>query len=113
MRTILAIVNVLGALLALFAGYYLLPVLTALYYGETAELVAFAACGVVTLVLGLVLLLGTRRPRAELTPRDGYLLVSLSWLLLTATAAVPFGVTQGMSVTDSCFEAMSGDRKRV
>src|SRR5690606_29757193 len=108
MRTILAIVNVLGALLALFAGYYLLPVLTALYYGETAELVAFAACGVATLVLGGVLLLATRRHRAELKPRDGYLLVSLSWLLLTACAAVPLGLAQDMSVTDSYFEAMSG-----
>src|SRR5690606_25446954 len=108
MRTILAIVNVLGALLALFSAYYLLPVLTALYFAEYRELIAFAICGGVTLVLGLTLLLSTRRHRAELKPRDGYLLVSLSWLLLTATAAVPFGVIQGMSATDSYFEAMSG-----
>lgn len=108
MRAILAIVNVLGALLALFSAWYLLPILTALYYGEQAELLAFAACGAGTLVTGLALLLTTRRHRAELKPRDGYLLVSLGWLLLTASAAVPFGVIQSMSVTDAYFEAMSG-----
>jgi trk system potassium uptake protein TrkH len=108
MRSILAIVNVLGALLAMFAALYLLPAATALYYAEFAELWAFLICGGVTLALGLALLLGTRHNRAELKPRDGYLLVSLSWLTLTASAAVPFVVVEGMSVTDSYFEAMSG-----
>jgi trk system potassium uptake protein TrkH len=108
MRSILAIVNVLGALMALFAAYYLLPVGTALYYGETAELVEFLACGGVTLALGLGMLLTTRRYRAELKPRDGYLLVSLSWLTLTASAAAPFVAIEQMSVTDAYFEAMSG-----
>ncbi|MFO7324591.1 MAG: potassium transporter TrkG [Pseudomonadota bacterium] len=108
MRSILAIVNVLGALLALFSAYYLLPVATALLYGERDALAAFAACGVATLVLGGVLLLATRRHRAELKPRDGYLLVSLGWLLLTASAAEPFRLILGMSVTDAYFEAMSG-----
>jgi trk system potassium uptake protein TrkH len=108
MRSILAIVNVLGALLALFSAYYLLPVATALLYDERAELVAFASCGAVTLVLGVVLLVATRRYRAELKPRDGYLLVSLSWLLLTASASEPFRLILGLSVTDAYFEAMSG-----
>lgn len=108
MRSILAIVNVLGALLALFSAYYLLPLLTALLYGEYSELAAFAFCGMATLVLGLVLLFATRRHRAELKPRDGYLLVSLGWLLLTASASEPFRLILGMSVTDAYFEAMSG-----
>ncbi|HUG73338.1 MAG TPA: potassium transporter TrkG [Steroidobacteraceae bacterium] len=108
MRSILAIVNVLGALLAMFAALYLLPALTALHYAEFPEMVSFLACGGATLALGLALLLSTRRSRTELKPRDGYLLVSLSWLTLTASAAVPFGLIEGMSVTDSYFEAMSG-----
>lgn len=109
MRSILAIVNVLGALLALFGGYYLLPVVTALIYGETAELRVFLACAGVTLAVGLALLLGTLRFRAELKPRDGYLLVSLSWMLVTASAALPlmFG-TPHLSFTDAFFESMSG-----
>ncbi len=38
MRSLLAIVNVLGTLLALFAAYYLLPIATALIYGEAEAL---------------------------------------------------------------------------
>ncbi len=43
MRSILAVVNVLGALLALFAAFYVLPLVTALIYGETAELLDLPA----------------------------------------------------------------------
>jgi trk system potassium uptake protein len=109
MRSILAVVNVLGALLALFAGFYVLPVATALLYGETAELWNYLQCAGLTLGFGLALLLVTRRQRAELKPRDGYLLVSASWLLVTAAAALPLmrGVPH-LSFTDAYFEAMSG-----
>lgn len=109
MRSILAIVNVLGSLLALFAAYYLLPLGTALLYGETAQLHAFAIPAGVTLVTGLALMAATRRWRAELKPRDGYLLVSLSWLILTAAAAAPFMIgAPHLNAADAYFEAMSG-----
>jgi trk system potassium uptake protein TrkH len=109
MGPILAIVNVLGALLALTSGYYLLPIATALVYGETAELIVFVESAGLTLLMGTALLLGTRRHRAELKPRDGYLLVSLSWLLVTLAAAVPFmRAAPNLSFTDAFFEAMSG-----
>ena len=44
MRSLLAIVNVLGALLLLFAAYYLLPIITALVYGEAEELWVYLRC---------------------------------------------------------------------
>jgi trk system potassium uptake protein TrkH len=109
MRSILAIVNVLGALLALFATYYLLPIVTALIFGEQAALRAFLESAGITLALGLALMLGTRRHRAELKPRDGYLLVSLSWLLMTLAAAAPMMLAEPrLGFTDAYFEAMSG-----
>jgi trk system potassium uptake protein len=109
MRSILAVLNVLGALLALFAAYYVLPIGTALIYGETASLRVFVGCAAATLIAGLLLLLVTRKFRAELKPRDGYLLVSLSWLLVTAAAAIPLMWGEPhLSFTDSFFECMSG-----
>ena len=85
MRSILAVVNVLGALLALFAAYFLLPIATALIYGETAELRVFLQCaGARRWQSAWRCCCCTRRYRAELKPRDGYLLVSLSWLAVTA-----------------------------
>jgi trk system potassium uptake protein len=109
MRSILAVVNVLGSLLALFAAFYVLPMVTALVYGETAELLNYLQCAGLTLGFGLALMLLTRKHRAELKPRDGYLLVSLSWLFVTAAAALPLmrGVPH-LSFTDAFFECMSG-----
>jgi trk system potassium uptake protein TrkH len=109
MRSLLAVVNVLGLLLALFAAYYLLPITTALIYGEIEVFEVFLRCAAVTLVVGVLLLLGTRRYRAELKPRDGYLLVSLSWMAMTFTAAIPMMLTEPrLTFTDAFFESMSG-----
>jgi trk/ktr system potassium uptake protein len=109
MRSLLAIVNVLGALLALFACYYLLPIGTALIYGETDALWVFVRCAAATLGAGALLLLATRRFRAELKPRDGYLLVSLSWIAVTIDAAAPMMLAAPrLSFTDAFFESMSG-----
>jgi len=109
MRSILAVINVLGALLALFSAFFVLPVATALIYGETAELWNYLKCAGLSLTVGLGLLVLTRRYRAELKPRDGYLLVSLSWLAVTAVAALPMMLgAPHLSLTDAYYESMSG-----
>ncbi|HYP80186.1 MAG TPA: potassium transporter TrkG, partial [Steroidobacteraceae bacterium] len=109
MRSILAVVNVLGALLALFSAYYLLPIATALIYGENDSLRVFGTSAGLTLAVGAVLVLMTLRYRTELKPRDGYLLVSLGWLSVTAAAALPMMMgAPHLSFTDAFFESMSG-----
>jgi trk system potassium uptake protein len=109
MRSILAVINVLGALLALFSAFFVLPVATALIYRETAELQTYLLCAGLSLTVGLALMLFTRRFRAELKPRDGYLLVSLSWLCVTVVAALPMLLGQPhLSFTDAFYESMSG-----
>jgi trk system potassium uptake protein len=109
MRSILAVVNVMGALVALFAAYYLLPIVTALVYGETASLHVFLISAGIALVIGLALYLATRRFRTELRPRDGYLLVSLSWIAVTTLAAAPLMLGEPrLSFADAFFESMSG-----
>jgi trk system potassium uptake protein len=109
MRSILSIVNVMGALVAWFAAYYVLPIATALIYGEIASLHAFLICAAMALGTGLALRLVTRRFNTELRPRDGYLLVSLSWIVITTLAAAPLMLGEPrLSFTDAFFESMSG-----
>jgi trk system potassium uptake protein TrkH len=109
MRSILAVVNVMGALVALFAAYFVLPIITALIYGEAESLRVFAICLGISLGSGLVLMLATRPFRKELRPRDGYLLVSLSWNLITLLAALPLMMgAPHLSFTNAFFESMSG-----
>ena len=53
--------------------------------------------------------LATRRFRRELKPRDGFLLVTLSWVLMSASAAIPLMIAlPDLSFTDAYFESMSG-----
>jgi trk system potassium uptake protein TrkH len=69
----------------------------------------WGGCFAFTLASGAWLWLRTRHANRELTVRDGFLLVTLVWVVLPAYAALPllFAV-QGISVTDAYFEAMSG-----
>ncbi len=47
--------------------------------------------------------------RRELKPRDGFLLVTLGWLLVSVSASLPLLLAlHGLSFTDAFFEAMSG-----
>jgi trk system potassium uptake protein TrkH len=69
----------------------------------------FVAAALINGFVGLGLATATRRFRRELKPRDGFLLVSLSWALMSASASVPFMIAMpGMTFTDAYFEAMSG-----
>lgn len=107
MRSMFAIANVLGLLLMMFAALYLLPVVAALIYGEPA-LRGFLIGAGIALAAGAALWFPTRNFRDELKPRDGYLLVTLGWLLMAGAAAIPLLIELPLSFTDAYFEAMSG-----
>jgi trk system potassium uptake protein TrkH len=109
MRLFSGVLHQIGLLLLVFSLCFLLPVATAILYLEPAAIRAFIAGGGVCAALGLLIRLATRRYRSELKPRDGYLLVTLSWLALAATAAVPLLLLlPGLSFTRAFFEAISG-----
>lgn len=109
MRSLLAVLNVVGTLLAWFALYFILPIVTALFYGEWQALRGFIIGGVISAVIGVTLQLLTRRYRADLKPRDAFLLVSAGWLTIAAVATTPLLLdVHGLSYTRAYFETMSG-----
>jgi trk system potassium uptake protein TrkH len=107
MRALLSVTQVLGRLLLVFSLTYLLPITCALIYGD-GTLATFVDSMLACIAVGVVLILATRRHRAELKARDGFILVTLAWTLTAAIATVPLMLHQGMSFTDSFFETMSG-----
>ncbi|HKC17443.1 MAG TPA: potassium transporter TrkG [Steroidobacteraceae bacterium] len=108
MRSLISVIHLLGSVLALFAVLFLLPIGTALYYHETA-ISAFLTSALLSLVVGLLIRAATQRFRTELKARDGYLLVTLTWVALTAMATVPLLLlVPELSFTRAFFEAMSG-----
>jgi trk system potassium uptake protein TrkH len=107
MRSLLGVVNVMGSLLALFALYFALPAATAVIYRESAVW-NFLLAGAITAGTGLVLRFATQRFKSELKPRDGYLLVTLSWLVVAAAATLPMMLEiRNLSFTHAYFETMS------
>ena len=103
-----AVAHVLGLLLATFALTYLLPIACALLLGDPLW-PRFLLSAAISAGCGALLALATWRRKRELKPRDGFLLVTLGWLLLSCAAALPFLLAlPGISFTDAFFEAMSG-----
>ena len=104
----LAVVGLVGRIVAVFALLMLVPLAFALGAHDPAE-GAFLIAAAITAGTGLGLSLLTRRHRRELQPRDGFLLVTLTWTLLPAFGALPLLlVIPGLSFTDAYFEAVSG-----
>jgi trk system potassium uptake protein TrkH len=104
----LAVVHVLGSMLMLFSITYVLPMATSIIYRD-GMLVDFVAASLICLGAGGLLWAATRRNRRELRSRDGFLLVSLGWTLMSAIAAVPLLLAlPGLTFTDAFFETMSG-----
>ena len=102
------VAHVLGSLLAFFGAAYVIPVLTSLIAGD-GKWGIFLIAAAVSSGIGLLISLATRKHRRELKPRDGFLLATLSWVLMSLSATFPLYMgIPGMSVTDAYFEAMSG-----
>jgi trk system potassium uptake protein TrkH len=105
---VLAVVHVLGQLLAIFGVTYALPLVTSLLFRDhTFD--EFAIAALVTSGAGFAIALSTRRYRRELKSRDGFLLVTLAWVLMSAVAAIPMMlVLPQLTFTDAFFETTSG-----
>jgi trk system potassium uptake protein len=99
---------VLGGVLMLFALTMLVPLAFA-WIGGDAALYAYDQSILITLAVGALLFFGCRRPRRELQPRDGFLLVTIVWTVLPAFGTLPLMFAlPGLSFTDAYFEAVSG-----
>lgn len=107
-RSLFPVLNALGAIIVIFAVTMLVPLAVA-FFGRDAALAAYDNAIIITLVVGGVLYLATRRFKRELQPRDGFLLVTLVWTALPVFAALPlmFHLPE-LGFTDAYFEAMSG-----
>jgi trk system potassium uptake protein TrkH len=100
--------HVLGSLLMIFSLAYLLPILWSLF-AQDGEVDEFLTAMLVNLAVGFGLWKATQRYKRDLKPRDGFLLVSLSWLFMGSMATIPLVLTiENLSFTDAFFETISG-----
>jgi trk system potassium uptake protein TrkH len=103
----LAVAALVGRMVVLFALLMLVPLVFAVWDHDAAER-AFLQGTAATAVVGLLLSALTRRFRRELQPRDGFVLVGMTWLVLPMFGALPLWLAvPDLSATDAFFEAMS------
>jgi len=102
------VLNALAVIIGIFALTMFVPSAVSWYYHDGAER-AYDEAILIALGTALVLWLTTRRQRHDLTVRDGFLLVVLTWVVMPLYAALPlFFQIPGLSFTDAYFEAASG-----
>lgn len=100
------VLNILGKVLLVEAALLLLPTAAALFYGESA-------LPFVWTILPLLLLGGAlqfiKPRRMDLFAREGFVVVGLSWLLMSAFGALPFVLSGNIPhYIDALFETVSG-----
>jgi trk system potassium uptake protein len=105
---VLGVAHVLGLVLAIFGVAYVLPVGCSIITGDGLWL-QFILAAVINSGVGLAIALVTLKFRRELKPRDGFLLVTLVWVLMSASATIPLLLAlPNLSFTRAFFETMSG-----
>jgi len=101
------VLNVLSVVIVIFALAMLVPLLVSVIFGDAARN-AYDVAVLLTFVSGAVLWLVTRGSRAELQPRDGFLLAALVWTVLPAFASLPLLIyIPEISFTDAYFETVA------
>ena len=101
------ITYVIGWLLIFEALFMTVPVITALCYGET-QVWYFIGTALFCLIAGKLLTL-KKRKKTTLYARDGFVIVALSWIVMSIFGAMPFFLSGAIpNYVDALFETVSG-----
>ena len=102
------ILFIVGILLTTLAIAMVLPAIVDVTVGHPDWRVFLGSAGL-TLFVGVALILTNRSSKMSLGIRQAFVLTTLSWIALTAFAALPFGFAAlNLGPADAFFEAMSG-----
>ncbi len=98
----------LGYLLLFEAAFLLVPMITAAVYFEPAFF-AFLATAILSIACGIPLIMLGKPKNKLLFARDGFAIVSASWVLISLFGAFPFIFSGAIpSFIDALFETVSG-----
>ena len=103
------LLNILGALIAILGITMVVPILISFGYGEMdRDLNGFIFSSLICIGIGLPVWFLTRHNRS-LTNRDGFAIVTFSWVITAVAGSLPFYLSGAIpNITDAFFESMSG-----
>jgi len=101
--------KILSIVLLITAAAMVLPAVFGVLYRETRAAAAFLGTAAVAALLGL-LGIGTMKPKTKIIRiREGLLIATLTWVLVSLAGAVPFALSGAIpNYSDAFFESMSG-----
>ncbi|USD37597.1 TrkH family potassium uptake protein [Ferrimonas sp. SCSIO 43195] len=97
----------LGLFLAVVAGLMLIPAGVSLYHAEGLA-GEFFKSSMITFIAAMMAASTGFRSQLTLSTRDLYLFTTLTWVVVSLFAALPFTFYHHISYTDAFFETMSG-----
>lgn len=104
--TLLKIVSILAAIVC---GTFVIPVIVAVSCGETYLLPAFLIPMAVSIVFFLVINIFFRKIKYQMSVRQTFLIVALSWIVASVMASIPMYFCGAFgSYANSFFESVSG-----
>ncbi len=97
----------ISILILIISGFMIFPLIFSVYYHDSAYFgfIVTAMIGFMVGILGITLI---RVDNNLLSKKDGFLLVSLSWIAISLFGALPYMIGVHMDLTDAFFETMSG-----
>lgn len=102
------IINILGLLVGMNGLFMLLGVPVSLYYGE-GDLTALLLAGGVSILVGGGSWLLTRQHKKLIKKREGYVIVTLGWLAMSLSGALPYVFAEVFpDFSYAFFETVSG-----
>jgi trk system potassium uptake protein TrkH len=99
--------QLIGILLMAFSITLIPPIAVSLIT-QDGQARDFLASFALTLFLGAALWLPVRRQVIELRIRDGFVVVSMFWTVMSLCCAIPFLFSPHLNLTDAIFESVSG-----
>ncbi len=102
------ILKFLSILILIVSVFMILPLSFSIYYSDNAYFgfIISIIIGAIIGILGLSLIKDNENK--ILSKKGGFLLVTLSWIVIAIFGSIPYMISMHMSITNSFFETMSG-----
>lgn len=102
------VLYIIGLFLSILGGFMTVPLFLDLYHFNP-EWKAFAFASGLSIFCGILLILGNKEEKIEISGRQAFLLTGLSWIFLCLFSAFPFAFAlPSVGLTNALFESVSG-----
>lgn len=100
------LLKLFSILVIFFSISFVIPIITSIIYKDGA-LSVFIITFSIVFIIGFLGWMALRNSNEEMTHKDGFLVITLFWIVLSSAGSIPFALS-GMSFIDAFFESMSG-----